>query len=208
MKIIVFGASGRVGRLVVGELANRRYHVTAIVFREDNMEFPPGVRVLQLDVHDDLLVREALKHHDVVMSCLGSWGTKTKDVLSSGMQSIVPAMKHWNIKRIISLTGADARFAEDIPPLTSRLARPILKLVAPKILADGEKHLEILEQSGLQWTVIRSPIMKDGSAASYKLNNLGCKPWESITRGSVVKAMVDEIENDQHIRQAPILHRL
>jgi putative NADH-flavin reductase len=208
MKIVVFGASGKVGRLVVDELVKRGYHVTAIVFREDNMEFPSGVRVLQLDVHDELLVREAIKGHNVVMSCLGSWGTKTKDILSAGMENIIPAMKHWDIKRIISLTGADARFAEDQPALTSRLARPVLKLVAPKILADGEKHLALLAASPLQWTVIRSPIMKNGTLVAYKLNNHGCNIWESITRASVVKVIVDEIENDQHIRQAPILHAL
>ena len=149
MKVVVFGASGRVGRLVVGELVKRNYGVTAIVFKEDNMEFPKGVRVLQLDVHDELLVREAIKGHDIVMSALGSWGTKTKDILSAGMKSIIPAMKHWNIKRIISLTGADARFSEDQPPLTSRLARPVLKLIAPKILADGEKHIQLLKDGGV-----------------------------------------------------------
>ncbi len=208
MKIIVFGASGKVGRLVVDELVKRGYHVTAIVFREDNMEFPGGVRVLQLDVHDGLLVREAIKDHDVVMSCLGSWGTKTKDILSSGMKNIIPAMKHWNVKRVISLTGADSRFSEDQPPLFSRLARPLLKMIAPKILSDGEKHLKLLEDSHLQWTVIRSPVMKNGKALTCKLNNHGCNPWENITRATVVKVMVDEIENDQHIRQAPILHNV
>lgn len=208
MKVIVFGASGKVGRLIVSELVKRGYRITAIVFKEDNMEFPKGVRVLQLDVHDELLVREAIKGHEIVISALGSWGTKTKDVLSAGMKSIIPAMKHWNIRRIISLTGADSRFSEDQPPLTSRLARPVLKLIAPKILADGEKHIQLLAESTLQWTVIRSPIMKDGDIQAYKLNNHGCNVWESITRASVVKAMADEIENDQHIRQAPILHIL
>lgn len=206
MKVIVFGASGKVGRLVVKELVRRGYHVTAVVFSEDNMEFPGGVRVLQLDVHDQLLVREVVKGHDVVISCLGSWGTKTKDILTSGMRNIIPSMKREKIKRVISLTGADARYFEDQPPLTSRLARPLLKLIAPKILADGEKHLKLLNESGLQWTVIRSPIMKDGRIVSYKLNNHGCNVWESITRSSVAKAVVNEIEDDQHIRQAPILH--
>lgn len=74
------------------------------------------------------------------------------------------------------------------------------------ILADGEKHLQLLEASKLQWTVIRSPIMKNGRNMPYKLNNHGCNVWESVTRLTVVKVMVDEIENDQHIRQAPILH--
>ncbi len=208
MKVIVFGASGKVGRLVVDELVKRGYRVTAVVYSEDNLEFPKNVRVLQLDIHDELLVRQALKGQDVVMSALGSWGTKTKDILSAGMTSIIPAMKHDTIKRIISLTGADARFGEDLPPLTSRLARPLLKLIAPKILADGEKHLQLLANSGLQWTVVRSPIMKNGRSAPHKLNNHGCHPWESITRGSVVQVMVDEIENDQHIRQAPIVHDL
>jgi putative NADH-flavin reductase len=208
MKLIVFGASGKVGRLVVDEAVNRNYRVTAIVFKEDNMEFPKGVRVLQLDVHDELLVHKAVMGHDVVVSALGSWGTKTKDIVSSGMKSIIAAMKKEKIKRVISLTGADARFSEDQPPLTSRLARPLLQLIIPKIIADGEKHLKLLATSPLQWTVIRSPVMKNGPITAYKLNNHGCNVWESITRQTVVKVMLDEIENDQHIRQAPILHSL
>lgn len=207
MKIIVFGGSGNVGRLLVSDLVHRGYHVTAVVFREGDMDFPRGVRVLQLDVHDGLLVREAIKGHDVVISALGSWGTKTKDILSAGMRSIIPAMKHWKIKRIISLTGADSRFVEDEPPLSSRLARSALKLLAPKILKDGEDHLRLVAHSDLQWTVIRSPIMKNGRVQAHKLNNHGCHPWETITRSTVAKVMADEIETDQHIRQSPILHK-
>lgn len=104
------------------------------------------------------------------------------------------------------MTGADARFEEDKPPLSSKLVRPILKIVAGKILRDGEAHLKMLAKSNLRWTVIRSPIMKDGDICDHKLNNRGCAPWEKTTRQTVVKVMVDEIENDQHIRSSPILH--
>lgn len=42
------------------------------------------------------------------MSALGSWGTESKDILSSVIVNIIKAMKAEKVSRIISLTGTDA----------------------------------------------------------------------------------------------------
>lgn len=206
MNVVVFGANGRVGRLVVEKLVERGHAVTAFVYSEAN-GYDPRVTIVYGDVHDPLAVDAALEGVDVVVSCLGSWGTKSKDILTSGMRSIIPSMKRHGIRRIVSLTGADARAKRDEPDGIHRLSHFVLSIMAPKILADGEAHLRLLEQSDLDWTVVRSPVMNEKGSDQYTLTDQPSMPWATIHRHAVAHAMLEQIESRDFIQSSPYLHR-
>lgn len=207
MKLIVFGAHGRVGHLIVREAVHRGYEVTAVIYTSDTYNFGDGVRTLRADVHNAEEVAHVLYGQEVVVSALGSWGTPTQDILSSGMEHIIPVMQQHHIKRIISLTGADARTRGDHPSLSAHFMRSLLVLLRPKILKDGEKHIRLLQDSGLDWTVIRSPRMIDGDSQDYVLSRNSAEAWDTVTRSTVATAMLDQVEVVEAIQRAPILHR-
>lgn len=207
MKLIVFGASGKVGHLVVDEAIRRGHQVTAIVYKKSERHFSSAVEVREVDVHNRRQVIGCIRGHDAVLSALGSWGTVTQDILSVAMASIIPAMESYNVKRIVSLTGADARVAGDRPGLSSRILRSLLVAVGPKVISDGEKHISLLQNSQLDWTVVRSPKMKNGSPHTYQLSQKSAKAWEIVSRRTIACAMLDLIENSTHLRQAPIIHK-
>lgn len=207
MKVVVFGASGKVGQKVVAELLGRGHEVRAFTYGTSPFDPQANLQVVTGDVKDLIIVKAAIKDQDAVISTLGSWGTKTKDILSEGMKNIIPAMDAFGVKRIVSLTGADARSLTDKPSLINKLTRPFLKLVAPKILADGEKHIELLAMSDLDWTVIRSPVMNEKGDSGYWLANEPTFPWQTINRDSVVAALVDVAESGGWSKQAPIIFR-
>lgn len=200
--IAIFGANGRVGRLVVSEALTRGYAVTAFVHRHANFDDDPRLTIVRGDIHNEDDVRQALARADVVISTLGSWGTKQKDILSAGMRSIIPATQSAGIDRIISLTGADARAAGDTLSIIHRLSHAAISLIAGKILSDGETHIKLLENSQLDWTVIRSPIMTTKNAASYTFTHTRPLPWTTIPRRSVVLALLAELDHDHHSQQA------
>lgn len=207
MKVVVFGASGKVGQKVVAELLSRGHKVRAFIYDNSPFDEHKNIEVVSGNVKDLSSVEQAVKGQDAVISTLGSWGTQTKDILSEGMKNIIPAMKESAVERIVSLTGADARYSKDQVTLIGKLIRPILKMVAPKILSDGEKHIELLENSGLGWTVVRSPVMNERGVTSYRLDNKAALPWQTINRNSVSKAIVDCVEKDLFMRQAPVIFR-
>lgn len=208
MKVIVFGASGNVGKKIVAELIEHGHEVTGFVyggipaFVESNR-----LRIVQGNVKKFADVQRALKGQDVVISCLGSWGTKSKDILSMGMKSIIPAMESEGIKRIISLTGAAAKASSDKPNLLAKISRLSLIPVGYKILKDGEEHIRLLEQSNLDWTVLRSPVMKEECERGYELSDMPPAPWAIINRNDVAKAMVDLLETDNWMKASPIIRR-
>lgn len=207
MQVTVFGANGKVGSKVVEKLLTKNHKVVAFVYKAQNMPNHPNLTVVQGDIHNVTDVSSALKGSQAVVSALGSWGTASKDILTAGMQAIVPAMQSQQITRIISLTGADAWDSTDTPSLFRRLNHFALGLIAPRILRDGEQHIAALRESGLDWTVLRSPVMKEEGKLGYTLQDRPLQLWSTIMREDVANALVQLLADNTYLQQSPYIKR-
>jgi len=200
--ITVFGASGKVGRLVVANALSQGYTVKAFVHSHGDFTEHPNLTIVKGDIYAALDVATAIEGAYAVISTLGSWGTPKKDVLSAAMHYIVPAMRAGGITRIVSLTGADARASGDTLGIIHRLSHLGINIVAGKILDDSERHISLLERSELDWTVIRSPIMTSRKSTIFTLTHTRPLPWSTITRQCVALALLAELGPDHHSQQA------
>lgn len=207
MLIVIFGAAGRVGRLVVAEALARGHSVRAFVHQNHDLPEDPQLTIVQGDVHKAADVLSAIHGCQAVVSTLGSWGTPDKDVVSSAMRHIIPAMEQAGMERIISLTGAEAWDDTDRPTLLRRCSRWGAKLIAHRILADGEEHIRLLRASRLDWTVLRSPVMTNSARIFYMLSLRPLKPWQTIPRKAVAKALLDQLDGPAYSKAAPFIHR-
>lgn len=209
MKITVFGAGGKVGRLIVEGALAAGDEVVAFVHHDPHFLAHPRLSIVRGDVHNAEDVTAAIKGSDAVISALGSWGTKKKDIVSTGMAAIIPAMQANSVRRVVSLTGSDARARGDSLGFVHRLSHVFIKYSpAAKILADGEWHVELLEQSDLDWTVVRSPVMNTrGDREGFSLTSTRPLPWATINRHSVVSAMLGLARSRDHLSQAPFIVR-
>jgi putative NADH-flavin reductase len=208
MKVTVLGASGKIGKRVVTQLLHSNIGVVAFIHGENLFSEHPHLRIIQGDVHNKKDLSDSLTGSSAVISTLGSWHTPTKDILSSAMAGLLPAMEKHKIKRIITLTGADARVSTDHPPVLDRVFRMLLSKVASDILIDGEKHVELLENSATDWTAIRSPVMRSwGFTQKYKVSLSKPRPWQTVHRDDVVDAMCSQLKDDSFIRAAPYLNK-
>ena len=104
MKIVIFGASGKVGRVVVRQALDRGYDVVAFVHKNNPFGDDARVQVFQGNIYSGEDVINTITGCDAVVSCLGSWGTKHRNVLTSAIEQLIPAMHEQNINRIITLT--------------------------------------------------------------------------------------------------------
>lgn len=205
MQVTIFGASGKVGRLVVEEALRRGHTVIAVIHQSNPFSEQEDVQVVHGDIRDSASLTQALQGSQAVISCLGSWGSKKKDVVSAGTDAIVKGMEHAGVKRIITVTGAGAHWEGDDPGLSEDLSHSILSLVADQILVDGEKHLATLAGSTLDWTCIRSPVMTKATHTDYALRDTFLPPWAMVPRAAVARCMVDQLEQKDYIHQAPFI---
>lgn len=205
MKVLVFGANGKVGRLVVAKALSRGHDVTAFVHsNRSSLPSHVSLKVIVGDVFDSEAVANAVAGADAVISALGSWGAADKRVLSVGITHIISAMKLHRVKRIVSVTGSDARYELDERGLIHTLLRPLLIIFAGKILRDGEAHLASLHRSKLNWTAVRSPVMTNGHGL-YRLTNKRPNPWSAVYRDSVAEALIDCVEHNTYVQQSPFI---
>ncbi len=207
MQITVFGASGKVGTRVVDLALKRGYRVVAFVHKHDRFQGTQNLLVVKGDIRNPRDVEKALKGSKAVISCLSSYRSASRDVLNTAMGVIVPEMKEVNIKRIVTLTGADALAPDEKAHGIHAIFRPVLLLVARRILHDGERHIATLAASNLEWTTLRSPMMNNFGTKGYSLSLQPISPVASVRRQAVAVALVDQLTRRKAIGKAPFILR-
>src|SRR5690606_36549780 len=205
MHITVFGANGKVRSKVVLELLSHNHTVVAAIHNGSNLPDHKLLTKIPCDIHKKSEVITALDGSDAVISCLGSWGTRSKDIQVQAMQHIIPTMKENGIKRIISLTGAGVKTRGDKPDVLNDMGILGLKIFAGKVYKDGQEHLDMLALSDLDWTVLRSPIMQEVPSKGYLLGMQRPQLWETISRNDVSRAILKILESNSYVKQSPFI---
>lgn len=205
MKLLIFGGSGKVGQLVLGEALRRGHSVIAFVHTSP-LKQRRNLQQIKGDIRDRASIVAAFElQPDAVICTLSSWHAAEKNVLSTAMQRIIPAAKAVDVTRLVTLTGNVAAAPGGKMHISTRAGKLLLGIAAPKVLRDAEDHIALLAQSGLNWTVVRSPVMNNTYETHYQLNTHSAGP--TVSRQAVAEALVDLAENGQWPRSAPFIHR-
>lgn len=203
MKVLVLGANGRVGSKVALLLLERGHSVVAAVHsRSTNV--PKQALVCKVDIADRSSVMAALDGCDAVVCALSSWNAPDHSVLGSAMKTVVPAMHSKGVRRIVSISGDVARVEGETVPFFIRLFHVFAFGAIRAVITDSEKHIDLLRQSDLAWTVIRPGVMTSAQRPQYRL--VKSHPLSlTIPRAAVVESIVDLIESGDYSGQAPFL---
>lgn len=104
MKIAVFGATGRVGSLVVKHAIKRGFAVKALVRDRSKAEaMIPDAELIVGDTKEEAAVRQTLDGCDLVFSGLS---TDKTDTLTTSFPHIIRVMKEKGISRIVTIGTA------------------------------------------------------------------------------------------------------
>lgn len=198
--IIVFGASGGTGLEVVEQALEAGHQVTAILRHPDI--FPirhERLRIIKGDVLQTLTYEKAFFGIDVVISCLGSRNREPTTVYSQGVSNIMIAMQKLNITRIICLSAG----AVVVPPNASFIMKIIIKNILQRLFkysyADMLKMEVLLQNSDLNWTVIRPPRLLNGEkTGKYRSIINGFLPkMSSLTRSDLAHYIIHHLEDEK-----------
>ena len=111
MKIIIFGATGSIGRQVVSQALEQGHIVTAFARHADKVGIQhQNLSLASGDVMDPVSVERVLAGQDAVLVSIGA-GRKGQ-VRSEGTRNIINAMKKAGVRRLIcqsSLGVGDSR---------------------------------------------------------------------------------------------------
>ncbi len=205
LKLIIFGATGSLGRQVTEQALAEGHHVTAFARRPARLKLQhPRLSRISGDVLDAGTVASALDGQDAVLITLGA-GHKGA-LRAPGTRNIVKAMQARGLRRLICLSTLGA--GDSRPLLTAFWKYLMFGLLLRKAYADHQEQEAIVTASGLDWTLVRPAAFTDGPATgTYRHGfpstekNLKLK----ISRADIADFMVRQVTGEAYLLGTPAL---
>lgn len=191
VRVTVFGATGRTGRLLVREARSRGFDITVYARDRGRVDDPDGLRVVEGPVDDAGRIGPAVEGADAVFSGLGPIAGVTSTEISTATQAIVTAMQDHGVRRFV-LIANDTIFSDD--EVTGAFAN---------VSAEHRRDLAIVRASSLDWTIMAPKLLRDDQDPGQVTVTLdGAAPGRSISRTDLARVMVDALDRPAWIGHA------
>jgi putative NADH-flavin reductase len=206
MKIAVFGAAGRIGSRIVTEALNRGHDVTAVVRHPENYTLElPHLRVAKADLFKTQEVETGAFDQDAVVCSYNYTRGAAPSTITEIAVPLIHGLKQAHVKRLLIVGGAGSL---EVAPGVQLVDTPDFPVAyKPPALAAREALKIYQQEKQLEWTYVSpsaeiapgertgtfrtgtNQLLKDANGNSF------------ISMEDFAAAIVDEIENPQHIRQ-------
>lgn len=187
MKILVIGATGRAGRLLVEYSLEKGHEVTAFARNVEDFQLThENLSKVTGDVLYPSLIGAAVKGHDIVLSVIGirQFSGPIK-LLSTGIKNIVGEMERLGVSRLITITGAGIlQENEDELIMDSLSFPPNLQ----NLSLDHKRVFKALDNSALDWTIVSPAFMHNGDRTGNYLTRENYYP-----RGAQNEVSVEDV---------------
>ena len=202
MNLIVFGATGMVGKQLVQQALYGGHHVKAFgrnVYTTDYLQ-PDKLQLVQGALFDESEVYNAIKGCDAVLSAIGGAMDGTDKARTLGIKNIIKQMQKAAVKRIVAIGGLGVLNANENSLLVDEEDYP------PEYKPVGLEHkkaYELLNESGLDWTFVCPPnIINEGPTGHYVTKaNYPPEPNNyKINAGDLSMFMLNEMEKKEFVK--------
>lgn len=205
MKLLIFGASGKTGQVLVAKALAQDHTVTAFVRSAGKLAIRHALlTTVEGNVVDPAAVNKVVPGHDVVLICLGV-GTPLKPdpAVVSGISNIVTAMEITGPSRLIYLSFLGV--SDGRAQLGLLLGRIIAPLVLRHEVADHEKKERLIAASSLDWTIVRPPKLVGGDPTGRYRHGTGIRATSllpTLRRTDLADFMLGQTVDQTYARKA------
>ena len=209
MKVLVIGAAGKTGLLIVERALADGHKVTALVHAHENgkdTKADHALEALKVDlIHGDTRnpsrLDQVMPGHDAVIDAIG--GTtpfRETDLESCSAQVILDSMKRNSVKRLLVISVMGAGDSKDHAGFFYE------HLLAPYFLRgaipDKERMEQAIEHSGVDFVIVRPPVLSDGEAVGTVNILQGDEKASKLTRADLAQFLVNQLTSDKYLGQA------
>ncbi len=209
MKIVIFGASGKTGSLLVDEALASGHVVTAYVRKPEFVKSEhPNLKVVAGYLNEKDKLRSVISGSDACISTLGGASlTKHSTGIIEGIDNIVSIMEEEKVMRFIYLSSFGVGDSRKSMPQPIRFFVADIMLRVP--LADHKTNENRITKSQLDWTIVRPGGLTDGAKTDHIKHGFGetkIKGNFSISRSNVAAFLLDQVTNKDYSNKSVWLH--
>lgn len=204
IKVAVIGGTGKAGNYLTKQLVSQGFKTKALTRNRRKFEETNLIEKVIGDVTDYESVYTLVTGCNVVISALGQ--TKGEDpVFSVAAKNIVKAMAALQIKRYIVLTGLTLDTPFDNKGFRTTVKSLFMRLLFRKIILDKQNEYKILQNSNLNWTIVRVPLIElTGNRGDVETSLTDCK-GSGISSTDLADFLVGQINDERFIKKAPFI---
>jgi len=212
MRVALFGASGRTGRLVADRALAAGHEVTAVSRSAVPSTVPAdarsGPRLVRGDVLDPASLGAAVAGSDVVLSTIAPplrQLLRPTTLYSTGVANLIAAMREQGVGRLITVSSAGVHDGDPShPPFYRYVLKPVL--FDRGLYRDMRVMEHAVANSGLEWVIVRASGLTDGPATGdYRVETGHLPPGGSrLSRADLADFLVTQLRADsEYLGQHP-----
>ncbi|WDS36575.1 SDR family oxidoreductase [Pseudoxanthomonas sp.] len=207
MKVLVLGATGGTGRLIVRDALEKGHSVVVLVRSKARAPDLPGADIIEGDARDEGVLMRALEGCDAVVSSLGSGVSLFNKVnlLTEATGALVAAMNRSGVRRLVCISALGVGNSRGHGGFVfDRLFQPLLLRHAYK---DKGRQEAAIRASSLDWVIVRPGMLTNDPArgSSRAVTDLAGINGGKIARADVARFVVEQLTTDTWLKQAPVL---
>ena len=202
MKVLVLGASGRTGRLVVEEALDAGHEVTA--FCHEPQTFGSGVRVVTGDSTRAGDVERAMTDQDAVVDAVGETQPYEKTELEAvTARNVVDAMRLKFVPRLVVISMLGVGDSVDQAPFLYE------HILLPTFLRGGAADKAAMEtavkEAGLDFVIVRPALLSDHDQKAPLRIVEGDEKAHSTGRADLARFLVEQLTDDSNLGRAVVV---
>ena len=203
MKVVIFGANGKTGKLLVEQALAKGYQVIAYVRRPESiLNDHPKLKIVVGNLNEPLKMMDAITGSDACISALGGESlTKHSFETINGIKNIISIMEIAQVNRFIYLSSLGTGESRYLIPQPLRFILINIFLRIP--FADHNTNESNIIKSKLQWTLVRPGSLTDGlltESIKSGTDTTKMKGNSGISRANVAFFMIQQLTDPSNIK--------
>jgi len=202
MKLLILGAAGRTGTLLVDQALAAGHTVTSFVRTGDTSTPNPNVKTVVGDARNESDLVQAITGQDAIISTLGS--SKPGDrVIAASTAALISVAKAQGVKRVIIMSSFLA--TQNFKP--NPIIKFALKLMS-SIVADINSGEQLLAQSDLDFTIVYATrLTNEPLNPHYRIVDASSTvgAGDSISRADVAEFLLKQLSDTTYIRKTVLI---
>jgi putative NADH-flavin reductase len=207
--ILVIGASRGIGLETVRRALDQGYGVRAFARSASQIPFDhPHLAKIAGDALRTVDVNASVQGADAVIQTLGAKAglglLGSIRLFSDATRILITAMGAEGVKRLICVTGFGAGDSREHMAAWQRLP---FELLLGRVYADKAVQEMMIKRSSLDWVIARPGILTNGPhTGRFEILDTP-SDWRTgmISRADVADFLVNQVEDDSHLRRTPAL---
>jgi uncharacterized protein YbjT (DUF2867 family) len=200
MMVLVLGAAGKTGSLIVAKAVAAGHTVTAFVRDANRYAAPNGVRVVSGNATDPTAVLKAMNGQDAVINAVaGKTPWRKTNLEQTIARGIVAAAQQHSTRRIIATSAIGVGDSINQSPLLFRL------LLLPTFLrgstADKAAMEQEIKRANVPYILVRPAVLNDKPASGSAHVLAATDKGQQLSRADLAAFIVEQLTTDTYVNQ-------